>query len=86
MENVGLRELKIHLSQYVAKARAGKKIVITDRGKEVAELTPLSPERKAAMKLAKHGKLKWSGGKPWGLSGVSVRGKPFSETVLEDRT
>ncbi len=86
MENVGLRELKTHLSQYVAKARAGKKIVITDRGKEVAELTPLSPERKAAMKLAKHGKLKWSGGKPWGLSGVSVRGKPVSETVLEDRT
>ncbi len=86
MENVGLRELKTHLSQYVAKARAGKRIVITDRGKEVAELTPLSPERKAAMKLAKHGKLKWSGGKPWGLSGVSVRGKPVSETVLEDRT
>src|SRR5207247_4560133 len=38
MISVGIRELKAHLSAYVRKARAGKTVVITDRGKVVAEL------------------------------------------------
>ncbi len=40
---VGIRELKAHLSQYVHRAAAGEIIVITDRGTPVAELRP--PER-----------------------------------------
>lgn len=40
MSTVGLRELKNKLSQYVALARAGESVSITDRGHVVAELSP----------------------------------------------
>lgn len=35
---VGIRELKAHLSDYVHRAQAGEVVVITDRGRPVAEL------------------------------------------------
>lgn len=35
---VGIRELRNHLSKWVARARKGEEIVITDRGKPVARL------------------------------------------------
>lgn len=85
MKTVGIKELKAHLSRYVQQAQRGERVIITDRGEEVAELVPLSSEREAALLLASQGKLKWSGGKPAGLHGIAVRGKPLSETVLEDR-
>lgn len=40
--NVGIRELKAHLSEYVGKAADGENIVVTDRGKPVARLVGLS--------------------------------------------
>jgi prevent-host-death family protein len=40
MSTVGLRELKNKLSQYVARAKSGESVTITDRGQVVAELTP----------------------------------------------
>lgn len=39
--NVGIRELKAHLSKYVGKAAKGENIVVTDRGKPVAQLVGL---------------------------------------------
>lgn len=39
--NVGIRELKARLSEYVAKAAAGERIIVTDRGKPVAQLSTL---------------------------------------------
>ncbi len=40
METVGIRELKNRLSLYVHKAEAGDVVIITDRGRVVAELVP----------------------------------------------
>ncbi len=40
--NVGIRDLKARLSEYVGRAAGGERIVVTDRGKPVAELSPLS--------------------------------------------
>jgi len=34
--NVGIRELKLHLSHYLALVRRGESIVVTDRGNPVA--------------------------------------------------
>ncbi len=39
---VGIRELKSRLSEYVGRAAKGERIVVTDRGREVAELVPLA--------------------------------------------
>lgn len=38
---VGIRQLKAHLSEYVATASEGAEIVVTDRGRPVARLAPL---------------------------------------------
>src|SRR4051794_29291981 len=40
MEKVGIRELKDKLSLYVRKAEAGDVVLVTDRGRIVAELVP----------------------------------------------
>jgi prevent-host-death family protein len=37
---VGIRELKSRLSAYIEQARRGETVVITDRGKVVAQLVP----------------------------------------------
>src|SRR5262245_39923340 len=38
MKTVGVRELKNRLSEYIRQVRAGESILVTDRGKVVAEL------------------------------------------------
>ncbi|MXY79781.1 MAG: type II toxin-antitoxin system prevent-host-death family antitoxin [Chloroflexi bacterium] len=42
--NVGIRELKARLSEYVGKAAAGERIIVTDRGKPVAQLSALDDQ------------------------------------------
>lgn len=39
--NVGIRELKAHLSEYVKRASRGEQVLVTDRGKPVARLVSL---------------------------------------------
>jgi prevent-host-death family protein len=85
MISVGVKELKSGLSRFIARAREGEEIVITDHGKDVALMVPLSRERQAVKSLIQKGKAKWSGGKPTGLSGVRIKGKALSKTVVEDR-
>jgi antitoxin (DNA-binding transcriptional repressor) of toxin-antitoxin stability system len=36
-EKIGIRELRQHASRYVAMAKAGMRVPVTDRGKLVAE-------------------------------------------------
>jgi len=43
MEYVGIAELKEHLSQYLARVKAGEEIVVADRGTPVARLVPAIP-------------------------------------------
>ncbi|MGH3770788.1 MAG: type II toxin-antitoxin system Phd/YefM family antitoxin [Pseudonocardiaceae bacterium] len=40
MESVGIRELRQHASRYVAMAKAGQRVPVTERGKLVAYLVP----------------------------------------------
>jgi len=47
MHKVGLKVLKNKLSEYVRLAAAGEIIVITDRGRSVAEIVP--PQRPAGL-------------------------------------
>jgi prevent-host-death family protein len=39
-EKIGIRELRQHASRYVAMAKAGRRVPVTDRGKLVAYLVP----------------------------------------------
>ena len=45
MKQVGLRELKNRLSEYVRLVRAGEHVQVTDRGQVVAELLPPAPHK-----------------------------------------
>jgi prevent-host-death family protein len=44
MRSTGIRELKDNLSRYIARAAAGERVLITDRGRLVAELGPPAKE------------------------------------------
>lgn len=45
MREVGVFEAKTHLSELLAAVEAGERIVITRRGKAVAELRPVTDDR-----------------------------------------
>jgi prevent-host-death family protein len=42
---VGVRELRDHLSRYLTRVRAGEEIVVTEHGRAVARLVGLDRER-----------------------------------------
>jgi len=44
MERVGVRELRQNLSRYLLEVKEGESFVVTERGREVARLTPSGPE------------------------------------------
>jgi len=85
----GVKDLKDHLSEYLRRAEAGERIVITDRGKPLAMLSPVDEDDdvRFAWELVKQGKASWSGGKPQFDQPVKLRGKgkTAAEMVLEDR-
>ncbi len=61
MKAVGISQLKIHLSEYVRRAAAGESIMVTCRGKAVAELRnvgrlqPWAERYPGLVKLAEEG-------------------------------
>jgi len=44
--DVGIRDLRAHLSRYLEQVKAGEEIVVTEHGKPVARLVPMNGERK----------------------------------------
>lgn len=43
MNQVGVRELRQNLSRYLVQVKAGESFAVTERGREVARLTPSGP-------------------------------------------
>lgn len=85
MITVGIKELKTRLSSYVDMVKRGEEVVVTDHGKEVALVVPISSERQAIKSLMDSGRVKWEGGKPAGVKGIKVKGDDVSDTVLKER-
>jgi prevent-host-death family protein len=42
---VGVRELRNHLSRYLHRVRDGDEVVVTDRGRAIARVVPVDVER-----------------------------------------
>jgi len=85
---VGVRELKSRLSEFLRRVANGERITVTDRGRPVAVLSPAeAPEGlDDVMAMVREGRAAWGGGKPRGADRpIRIRGKPISDTVLEDR-
>ncbi len=89
MPSVGIRELKTHLSRYLARVKKGERITVSDRGRAVAVISPAPngalDERIEAM--LRTGVAKWNGGKPTGSRRpIKLRGGPtMSETIISER-
>lgn len=43
MDTVGVRELRQNLSKYLTQVKGGESFAVTERGREVARLTPSGP-------------------------------------------
>ena len=44
METIGIRELRRYASRWLARVKAGETIVVTDRGRPVAQLAPVGEQ------------------------------------------
>ncbi len=89
---MGLREANQRFSQAMKAVKAGKEVVLTERGKPIAVIKPLKPvedEQAVIQRLEAEGFLR-SGpksGKPMPVwsSPVRIKGKPMSQTISEER-
>lgn len=83
---VGVRELKAHLSEHLRNAQRGQVILVTDRGRPVARIVPAGlPE--GIVRLIQEGRLTWSG-RPFRVprERPRVRGRPnLADIVIADR-
>ncbi|MEX2271537.1 MAG: type II toxin-antitoxin system prevent-host-death family antitoxin [Vicinamibacterales bacterium] len=89
---LGLREANQGFSKAIKAVRAGKEVVLTERGRPFAVIKPLKDadvEEAALQEMADEGLIRQAARKGptpaprW--RPVKVKGKPLSKTVIEDR-
>ncbi len=61
-ESIGIRELRQHASRYVAMAKTGKRVPVTERGKLVAYLVPAEEPTSILDRLEAAGQLRRASG------------------------
>lgn len=87
MNRVGVRELRQNLSRYLRQVKDGESLVVTERGREVARLTPSGPPDSPLARLAaERGATMPRGDLMDRIAGVRrpPAGPPFSEEILEE--
>jgi prevent-host-death family protein len=87
---VGSRELKTRLGTYLRQIQKGHVLVVTERGRPVAELTPVRVERtgdeNGIEELVALGLLTRLSSRPLArLKPLRIKGGAISVTILEDR-
>lgn len=89
---LGLREANQRFSKAIKAVRAGKEVVLTERGHPIAVIKPIKAEdtEESALKaMAEEGLITLPSRKGpmpaprW--RPVKVKGKPLSQTIIEDR-
>jgi prevent-host-death family protein len=87
-EKIGIRELRQHASRYVAMAKAGKRIAVTDRGELVAYLVPAEESGTALQRMVAAGQVQLAVGNLMDLlppPPAPPGSRPLSEVLLEMR-
>ena len=89
---LGLREANQKFSKAIKAVKAGKEVILTERGKAIAVIKPLeqAKDQEAVIRRLEAEGLLRSGsksGKPMRVwrSPVRIKGKPLSETIREER-
>jgi prevent-host-death family protein len=91
MRTVGSRELRTRLGQYLDLVRNGETVVVTNRGRPIAELRPIPPTHvdidARLAELAALGIVTLPSGGPFqDHEPIRTRsGKSGAETIIEDR-
>ncbi len=84
-----MRDLKNRLSEYLRRVRAGERLVVTDRGRPIVEVHPLSRRRispaEALRRLADAGEVTLGRGGLREITPIRIHGRPVSQTLLDDR-
>jgi prevent-host-death family protein len=85
MRKVGLKTLKNKLSEYVRAATAGETIVITDRGRPVAEINPPKPQQESVIERGiREGWIRPAvRGPNWPPTGKPVPGLTFEQLMAD---
>jgi prevent-host-death family protein len=92
-KSVGSREIKTRFGTYLAMVKGGATLTVTERGRPVALLTPVTPadtedDEAALQRMADEGLItrptrSWRG-LAW-TEPLNLPGKPLSEIIIEDR-
>ena len=85
---VGIRDLKAQLSNYLRQVKAGTTLIITERGRPVGRIVPLTPSvEDRVQELVQAGLMAWSGSKLVPMAPVArTRGtRTVADLLLEDR-
>jgi prevent-host-death family protein len=84
MADVGIRELKQHLSEYLDRAERGEMVRVTDRGKPKAVIGPV-PGRARIEGGIRAGWIKAGTGSPLGPVRRSKASRRVLDVLAEDR-
>jgi prevent-host-death family protein len=88
---VSVRELKTHLSAWLARAQAGEVVEVTSHHKPIARITAVKPQDPASMSPLQQAieadVISWSGQKPVFHPPIKLNdgGPLISDSVIEDR-
>lgn len=88
MQTVGIKELKNNLSAYVRAAEAGETVLVTDRGRIVAQLTPAqahpepTTDEERMAQLVREGHVRPARKRPAGPI-PRIGGVPFDELMRQ---
>ena len=88
---VSVRDLKTHLSDWLARVQAGELVEVTSHRKPIARITGLQPAGEGAPNPLQGaidaGIVSWNGHKPMFPPPIKLRGegKLISDIVIEDR-
>jgi len=87
MDRVGVRELRQNLSRYLVKVKEGESFVVTERGREVARLSPSGPADSPVARLVAERGATMPRGNLLDRVGAVDRppaGPPFSDEILDE--
>jgi prevent-host-death family protein len=79
-DKVGIRELRQDLSRYIRRVRAGERLVVTERGRSVAVLSPWAEEGDIVDRLVAEGRMRRGSG---GLLAVRALDRAVSRAGSE---
>jgi prevent-host-death family protein len=87
---LGLREANQHFSKAIKAVRAGKEVILTERGQPIAVIKPIKDDHEAdaALKrMADEGlvTLPTRKGPLPRFEPVPISGRPLSQTIIDDR-